>query len=556
MSGTSNTPTKTFTQRLGNDKIYGTGSDGNVVISANTTLTRDMYYNNLTVDFGRVLNTNGFRVFVKGTLTLDGFIGCVKVLDAYNGTHIDPDPVADGTVKGTSSSAIQYRIGGQGGGSTSPGVTALPSYLYKDINFMSGGIFSDPVLGQVIAGGGSKGTTGSSGATVPAYTNSDSWLGKAGKVGSDGTRPGYTTTVGVPGGRGNPGADGTATGATPGIGGAGGSGGQGGAVVVVAAKTIVTNVSNAAFVSNGISGSTGSAGSTGSGGTAGASGSAAPNYSHANPDGRTHNHTDHFTNHSDRHAHATNAHYQQHVQEHHAVHLKGNTSHVTGPNHHTTPHHHGSPHWHHNGSYHHPHNDGPHGGGHHWGHDDNPGHWWHAYYQVSHGHGLGTRHQKPNGHHSAHNGPGNGSWRGRWWHGSIGGHDGHAHAHYGLPAHDHTHKPAHHHEGGGSHASHAPANHSGGVSERHQPNWHHHHVAPTVYTGGAGGVNDGVNFGKAAPAVTGQAGKRGGAGGGGAILIVTDSISPSILYYTDAGYVQDSDNYSATSGSTYVLLNV
>ena len=32
------------------DSIYGSGMDGNVTISANTTLTRDMHYNNLTIN--------------------------------------------------------------------------------------------------------------------------------------------------------------------------------------------------------------------------------------------------------------------------------------------------------------------------------------------------------------------------------------------------------------------------------------------------------------------------------------------------------------------------
>lgn len=47
--------------------LTGDGSDGDVTISANTTLTRDMYYNNLTISAGYTLNTAGFKVFVKDT---------------------------------------------------------------------------------------------------------------------------------------------------------------------------------------------------------------------------------------------------------------------------------------------------------------------------------------------------------------------------------------------------------------------------------------------------------------------------------------------------------
>lgn len=48
------------------------GSDGDVTISSGTTtLTRDMYYNNLTVNGTGTLVTAGYRVFVKGTTTAD-----------------------------------------------------------------------------------------------------------------------------------------------------------------------------------------------------------------------------------------------------------------------------------------------------------------------------------------------------------------------------------------------------------------------------------------------------------------------------------------------------
>ena len=52
------------------DSVYGTGSDGSVTISANTTLTSDRFYYNLTINSDVVLNTAGYRVFVKNLLTL------------------------------------------------------------------------------------------------------------------------------------------------------------------------------------------------------------------------------------------------------------------------------------------------------------------------------------------------------------------------------------------------------------------------------------------------------------------------------------------------------
>lgn len=50
----------------------GDGSDGDVTISSPTTLTRNMFYNNLTVN--DVLTTNGFKIFVKGTISGTGTI--------------------------------------------------------------------------------------------------------------------------------------------------------------------------------------------------------------------------------------------------------------------------------------------------------------------------------------------------------------------------------------------------------------------------------------------------------------------------------------------------
>src|SRR3990167_6489148 len=54
--------------------FLGNGADGDVIISSNTTLTADKYYNNLTVNSGFILNSGGYRIFVKGTLTNNGTI--------------------------------------------------------------------------------------------------------------------------------------------------------------------------------------------------------------------------------------------------------------------------------------------------------------------------------------------------------------------------------------------------------------------------------------------------------------------------------------------------
>jgi len=46
-------PTRTTpVQKTGSDKVFGNGVDGTVVISTNQFLSRDMYYNSLTVNSG------------------------------------------------------------------------------------------------------------------------------------------------------------------------------------------------------------------------------------------------------------------------------------------------------------------------------------------------------------------------------------------------------------------------------------------------------------------------------------------------------------------------
>ena len=59
--------------------VYGyfpttTSVDGDVVISKNLSLTRNMYYSNLTINTGVTLNVNGWRLVVTDTLVNNGII--------------------------------------------------------------------------------------------------------------------------------------------------------------------------------------------------------------------------------------------------------------------------------------------------------------------------------------------------------------------------------------------------------------------------------------------------------------------------------------------------
>jgi len=107
------------------DSIYGSGMDGNVTISSNTTLTRDMHYNNLTIDPGIVLDTAGYRVFVRNNLAMaatstnqgDTKIGRVGGVSTT------------GTLKGGGQAAVIDSLGGNGNGYTATAPTEGADYF-------------------------------------------------------------------------------------------------------------------------------------------------------------------------------------------------------------------------------------------------------------------------------------------------------------------------------------------------------------------------------------------------------------------------------------------
>ena len=563
---------ETNVARVANDSVYGHGSDGNVVITTNTSITSDMYYNNLTVNSGVLLNSNGFRIFVKNTLTLNGYIGIGSVSGAT--VSAAASAVSHGTTSGHTTGAITYRAGGSGGNDVSS--VALPSFLYKSVNAMSGGIFMDPASGMVPIRGGGFGGAGSAGATLAALTNSDTWPGKTGATGIAGSATGsvnsvanpYKDTVSVPGGKGATAASGNVTGWTDGVPGAAGTGGLGGGVVCIVAKTVV---GSGMIISVGSTGGAGSAGTTGTGGSTGASGAKAPDLAyhvapvavhvapvafhvapvafHVAP---THNPSHHHGGaiFSDFHAHGLNPHPHAHASAH-----TGKFVHVPANNYTYN-----SGHYHHTGSRHHPHSNDGHGGIH--------------YYAPT---GTAGAHYKANTAYQHSHPATTGTFHGRIEHLHAGGDQSHSSKGHGHPGHTHGHANGHdlgngHSQGGGMQVSgghhHGPHHYGNGVMDLNR--WSHHanpnghtaqpngHTAQPdgQWTGGNAVANDGVSFGKGAPARTAPAGKGGGPGGGGAILVVTDSIAGTITYNTNGGNLLEAGDTPADSGSAYVLINL
>lgn len=191
---------------------FGDGSDGVGNITVNTTLTRDMFYSDLNISAGVTLTTNGFIVYVAGTLT----IAATGVIDN------------SGAVGGAG--ATGTGAGGAGGLGAGNSNSSLPSGTDGGVG---GGVTAAATTNQ-----------SSLAATTPTYTNADapSWF-RGGGGGSGGGAHGTadalrTASRARPYGQ-NGGTGGAATG-TGSTGRRGAGGGGGGGVIII----WVNNINN------------------------------------------------------------------------------------------------------------------------------------------------------------------------------------------------------------------------------------------------------------------------------------------------------------------------
>lgn len=224
--------------------LFGNGSDGNVTIAAGTTtLTRDMQYGNLTVN--GTLETNGFRVHVKGTLS-----GAGNVKTTAKDNDQSGGGVPFNAINGYYLSATNASQGGAGG-------TAAGS------NGQTHG------FATTLGGVGGAGGTGSGGAGGAAGAINNLTLTTTGVTSPSNLHPyqlwvghgfnGTAITASYNGGSGGGGGGGDGT--------SGAGGGQGGGVVVVFAKD--ASGFTGTISANGGSGGVAAAGNRGGGGGGG-----------------------------------------------------------------------------------------------------------------------------------------------------------------------------------------------------------------------------------------------------------------------------------------------
>lgn len=217
---------------------FGDGSDGDATIgSGTTTLTRDMYYDDLTIQAGGYLSAGGYVIYVKGVLTVQngGRLG-------QDGNH------ASGATGGAA-----LAEGSLGGGSYG-GAGTTNSYANNGGEFLAAALGGQGGQGGSATGAG--GNNGGAGGSRGSITTPN--LGVCATTLPPGrTITGGTTWVRFAGGTGGGSGGGSGSGTT-------GAGGGGGGCVEVYAREIVLE-STGYISSNGGNGGNASGGNAGGG---------------------------------------------------------------------------------------------------------------------------------------------------------------------------------------------------------------------------------------------------------------------------------------------------
>ena len=230
---------------------FGNGVDGDKTVSGTETLTRDMYYNNLTVTgTNNILKTGGYRIFVKGTLTVDSTNGSsINNGGGNGGNGVDAQALGvngSGGSAGTAGAA-GYFLGGKAGQTGGSGSSAGAN---NGVNGTASGALalvisagSNGGVGGSSSGGTGGGTGGTGGANTSAATSlAYSWFDAYFLTEITGASTLIFTKQNINAGSasGGGGVENTANG---GAGGGGGSGGSGGVVWISARTLNLTGIS-------------------------------------------------------------------------------------------------------------------------------------------------------------------------------------------------------------------------------------------------------------------------------------------------------------------------
>lgn len=276
-----------FASSPGDSMAFGYGVDGDVTISSPTTLTRDMFYNNLTLSSNATISTAGYRIFVSDTLSGSGTIQAPTGGTGGNGGNASASTpgaagargaaTASGSLPGGFAGTVGV-IGGAGrtnqgtGNAGTNGVVgqsvtnslAIISASATGSTSVRGGTGGGAV-GCGIGAGGNAGTAASGGTLLSlGRVPLQMYIQWATNLGST-----FTQIRGAPvsggGSSGGGGANCANDSVSGGGGGSGGSGGNGG-YLFVSAKTITGTINLKSVGGTGGNGGNGGNGANGSGG--------------------------------------------------------------------------------------------------------------------------------------------------------------------------------------------------------------------------------------------------------------------------------------------------
>lgn len=202
------------------DPVYGTGGDGEVTLTTNTTMTKDMFYRNLTLNANVQLNPSGYRIFVQNILTLNS-----GARIGFTTGFSTAGTIAQG---GAVNTAVTHSLGGSSGAQTATAPTAAlggSEYYRQPLQAIRGWAVSASSTTPTFLRGGAGGSSGAGGGVVIIAAR-------------------YITVT-----------SGTATFSAPGTTGAGGGGG--GVILVVSSGSVLNS-----SVSTDVTGGTGASAGT------------------------------------------------------------------------------------------------------------------------------------------------------------------------------------------------------------------------------------------------------------------------------------------------------
>ena len=143
------------------DPVYGTGSNGDAIISVNTSLTSDMFYNNLTINDNITLTPNGYRIFVRNVLTL----GSGSII-GYSTGYATAGTIAQG---GSTATAVTNSLGGASATQTVTAPTSAlggSQYYQQPLQAIRGWAVTAASTTPTFLRGGAGGASGAGGGVV------------------------------------------------------------------------------------------------------------------------------------------------------------------------------------------------------------------------------------------------------------------------------------------------------------------------------------------------------------------------------------------------------